>query len=322
MFEDKPAEETGQPIAPHAHLQPRDAKERFLIRLLDSLWSDYRQRVPHVQTYERIVRAAGAAFRNDHIAFRTIAAQEPMTGIATLSRVFEALGYHAAGVYSFPDKHLASIHYEHPRAGFPKLFFSELRTWELPPDVRRAVLRTLASHRKTATDSILADLASAGDDVDWDKCARRCLRMFQTLPWKPPRKKDVMTVNEASQFGAWVMVHGYAVNHFTALVNAHGVEAIGDLEKTVAALIDAGVPMKKEIEGAPGSKLRQTATEAAICSVRVREKGNVTQMPWTYAYFELAERGNVVDPANGQTTRFEGFLGPQATQLFEMTRPS
>jgi hypothetical protein len=43
-------------------------------------------------------------------------------------------------------------------------------------------------------------------------------------------------------------------------------------------------------------------------------------MPWTYAYFELAQRDTVLDPATGKQVRFEGFLGPQATNLFEMTR--
>jgi hypothetical protein len=43
-------------------------------------------------------------------------------------------------------------------------------------------------------------------------------------------------------------------------------------------------------------------------------------MAWSYAYFELAERGEVVDPDSGARRRFEGFLGSQATQLFDMTR--
>jgi hypothetical protein len=46
------------------------------------------------------------------------------------------------------------------------------------------------------------------------------------------------------------------------------------------------------------------------------------EMAWSYAYFELAERGTVLDPDSGQRRRFEGFLGPQATQLFEMTKRS
>lgn len=309
------------PSAPHARIEARDAREGFLIRLLDALWNEYRRRVPHVETYERIVAEAGGTFANDHIALRTIAAQEPTTGIASVSRVFEALGYNAAGIYRFPDKHLASIHYEPPSSGFPKLFISELRTWELERSVRRALLRTIADHRPPVSDRLLAQLAAPDDSVDWDRCLRRCARLFER-PWRPPRKKDLLTVNEASQFGAWVMVHGYAVNHFTALVNAHGALAIDDLDKTVAALVAVGVPMKAEIEGAPGSKLRQTATEAAPCNVEVREKGKIVETPWTYAYFELAERGNIVDPVTGDSTRFEGFLGSQATQLFEMTRTS
>jgi hypothetical protein len=98
------------------------------------------------------------------------------------------------------------------------------------------------------------------------------------------------------------------------------VEALEDIEKTVAALQKAGVPMKAEIEGEPGSKLRQTATEAVTINVDVLDQGQPAQMPWTYAYFELAQRDLLPDPATGKYSRFEGFLGSQATNLFEMTR--
>jgi hypothetical protein len=54
--------------------------------------------------------------------------------------------------------------------------------------------------------------------------------------------------------------------------------------------------------------------------VQVTDQGAPTALPWTYAYFELAQRDTVVDPATGKRVRFEGFLGPQATNLFEMTR--
>ena len=93
-----------------------------------------------------------------------------------------------------------------------------------------------------------------------------------------------------------------------------------DIEKTVNVLRAAGVPMKENIEGERGSKLRQTATEAVVIDVAVADAQTVTTMPWTYAYFELAERGDTTDPETGTKTRFEGFLGPQATHLFEMTK--
>jgi hypothetical protein len=72
---------------------------------------------------------------------------------------------------------------------------------------------------------------------------------------------------------------------------------------------EAGVPMKSDIEGEPGSPLRQTATHAAPVSVRLadgRTRG------WPYAYFEIAQRG----------PGFDGFLGPQARNLFDMTKRS
>jgi hypothetical protein len=98
------------------------------------------------------------------------------------------------------------------------------------------------------------------------------------------------------------------------------VPALDDIEKTIAALQKAGVPMKTEIEGERGSKLRQTATEAVKIDVDVLDKGIPAKMPWSYAYFELAQRDAVIDPESGKRVRFEGFLGPQATNLFEMTR--
>ena len=118
------------------------------------------------------------------------------------------------------------------------------------------------------------------------------------------------------------MIHGYNVNHFTSLVNSHGIEQLNTIEKTVAALRHTGVPMKKDIEGANGSKLRQTATEAVVIDVEMRDGNKLITVPWTYAYFELAERKEIVDPETGKSSRFNGFLGPQATNLFEMTRRS
>lgn len=317
--ETRPAATTGARLAtPHRHIEPRTTRERVLLELFDRLWEHYRDQVPAVGIYEQVVAKAGATFVNDHCAFRTIAGQEPMTGIASLSRPFEALGYQAAGAYVFPDKHLFSLHFEPPRAEFPKLFISELRSWEMEKPIRKVLTNRLKRQRQTVTDSLLADLAflDRRGNPDTEKGVRKLLKHHERLPWPAPREKDVRAVAEASQFGAWVLLFGNRVNHFTALVNSHGVSELSDIEKTAGALRAAGVAMKADIEGAPGSKLRQTATEAAM--VKVETHGG--HMEWPYAYFELAERGEVTDATSGAPVRFEGFLGPQATQLFEMTK--
>jgi hypothetical protein len=282
--------------------------------------------VSYVRTYEEVIALHGGTFVNDHIAFRTFATQDPLAGIASLSRIFEALGYEAAGCYQFPDKHLSAIHFQHPLADFPKLFISELKVWELSESAQAIISKvTGASHSPISLD-VLSQLKKLGkkslsDPID-ESLFDRVLYQFQGLHWLYPEKSALEEVNQESQYAAWVLVHGYNVNHFTSLINSQGVESLDNIEKTIEALKSAGVPMKQDIEGEPGSKLRQSATAAVEIELPVLVKGKFANTAWSYAYFELAERGNVTDPETGQSHRFEGFLGPQATQLFEMTRRS
>lgn len=306
---------------PHGAISVATARERLLAQLFDALWDRYRQRVEYVRRYEQVIQRAGATFVNDHIAFRTFATQQPLAGIASISRVFEALGYRAAGSYHFDDKLLSAIHFQHANPQFPKLFISELKTWELPIAARAIVELTVRGHRPAIASDVLAALANLDQDgASATDLLSPLVAQFHELPWLLPAKPDVIALNKVSQYAAWVLVHGYNVNHFTSLINSHGVAGLDDIEKTIAALEQAGVPMKSEIEGQRGSKLRQTATEAVTIDVDVHDAGQPTHMPWTYAYFELAQRDEVLDPATGNKARFEGFLGPQATNLFEMTR--
>lgn len=307
---------------PHQALAVTTERQRFATQLFDTLWDRYRQRVEYVTRYEQVVAAAGAQFHNDHIAFRTFASQQPLAGIATISRIFEALDYRAAGAYYFEDKSLSALHFQHPLPQFPKIFISELQTWKLSEPTRQAIANATRKHRPAIESESLARLYQVEQESAEGRSAllHEVAAHFTDLPWPLVERSVVEAVNAESQYAAWVLVHGYNVNHFTSLINSHNVAALDDIEKTSAALAKAGVPMKKEIEGERGSKLRQTATEAVTIDVEVSENGQPTTMPWTYAYFELAQRDPVLDPATGKYERFEGFLGPQATNLFEMTR--
>ncbi len=309
---------------PHLRIPVANDQERFACELFDALWDRYRQRVVHVRSYEQLIASAGATFVNDHIAFRTIAGQNPLTGISLLSRLFESLGYRAANCYQFEDKHLSAIHFQHPNGQFPKLFISELKSWELSPSARDILHRSASQHRAPISEEMLAGLHQlkqrSTKETDRSQWLQAAVSYIQDLPWPIPEKSDVIAINKESQYAAWVLVHGNNVNHFTSLINSHGVESLNDIEKTIAALQQAGVPVKSEIEGERGTKLRQSATEAAVIDVAVRDQDRETTMSWTYAYFELAERGFITDPETNTKGRFEGFLGPQATQLFEMTR--
>lgn len=305
--------------APHRHIAVGTEKENFVLRLFDDLWARYRTRVSYVQMYEKVIQSHRGQFVNDHIAFRTVAQQDPAAGIFTLSRIFQTLGYTPQACYEFPDKHMSSIHMGHPNPQFPKLFITELKTRELSDKSQKIIRRTLKSHRPPLSDEVMSGLYRIDQNAPKKnvQLLKTLVEFFHELPWKAPKKEDVVELNKQTQFGAWMLLNGYDVNHFTASINSHGVPSLDDIEKTLAALKRAGIPMKKDIEGERGSVLRQSSTESVVLPFDVAGK---KKLNWTYAYFELAERGCITDPKTGQQTRFEGFLGAQATHLFEMTR--
>jgi hypothetical protein len=239
-----------------------------------------------------------------------------------ISRIFEALGYSTANCYEFPDKHFSSIHYQHPNPQFPKLFITQLKTWELSQRARAIIQKSIKTHLPHLSDANLASLYNLekASQAERTRLLRLVVRYFAELPWDLPQKKDVLELDQESQFAAWVLVNGYDVNHFTASINSHGVDSLIDIDKTVAEMREAGIPMKKDIEGEKGTKLRQSSTESQIVNVPVKDGTRTAEIPWTYAYFEIAERPLLKNPVTGQMERFEGFLGGQATHLFDMTK--
>ena len=309
---------------PHAGLPAERIQDRWLRDLWDRLWVTYRQRVPYVVQYEELMAEHGVKFTNDHIAFRTFAHQHPATGFFPLARILDAAGYRPAGCYHFEDKHLTAVHFQHRLPGYPKIFISQLKTWELPEEAQAAIHRIVASHRPLPSDSLLArlyQLEESGPE-SYAELLDETVDWIERRPWDAPDRQDIELLNSVSQYAAWVALHGYNVNHFTAFINSQYGSPVDSIDKTVELLLEAGVPMKDRIEGEVGSILRQSATQAAVIDVEVRDGNQVTTMPWTYAYLELAERGETVDPTTGEKRLFEDFLGPQATHLFELTKKS
>jgi hypothetical protein len=115
----------------------------------------------------------------------------------------------------------------------------------------------------------------------------------------PLTERELLLLGAASQYAAWVAAFGRKVNHFTA--------AVTNIERWAERLRAAGVPMKEGIEGDRDSGLRQTATQAAALPVPLEGGGS---KPRPYAYFEIAER----------KPGFDGFLVPQARNLFDLTK--
>lgn len=300
--------------------------ETVLSQLFDRLWTTYRLRVTHAEKYCQLVTQRGGTVVNDHIAFRSFATPllpQP-TGIQALARLFEALGYQQHGEYAFPETHLNAVHLEHPTGDFPKLFISQLQVDELPPVAADAIRDAVAAGNDQfnyPTELIMQLESRTLSESDVEAVVDQLAAVF-VRPWNPPPRSALGPVNQHSQYAAWTLLHGNAPNHFTAFVNKQNVAEWPDIESTMAGLRDAGVPIKDTIEGESGGLLRQSATHAVRGSFDVTEAdGTVGQIDWTYAYYEIAQRGYVATDS-GETKMFGGFFGNQTTGLFEMTRVS
>ncbi|WP_446743048.1 2-oxoadipate dioxygenase/decarboxylase family protein [Silvibacterium acidisoli] len=305
------------------------SQSEVLAGLLDLLWQQYKGRVAYAAQYQRMVEERGGQLRNDHIAFRTFNCDtgEQPRGVEAIARIFLALGYERKDNYLFADKYLTAWHYEHktdPRN--PKIFISQLEVDQLPPETRDAIRETVADAPDLLSEKDRTALASLskGQSLSGAVTSELAanLAAFFSRPWNAPERSTVIFVDEESQYAAWTLLHGNSVNHFTAYINEQDVKDWPDIETTVTAMRAAGIPMKEGFEGERHSKLRQSSTKAAMedCPV-IDDDGKAGKLHWSYAYYELAERGDVPGP-DGKTSRFQGFLGPQATNLFEMTKRS
>ncbi|MBE9053013.1 DUF1338 domain-containing protein [Nostocales cyanobacterium LEGE 11386] len=295
-------------------------KPEIALNLYSLLWQEYTTRVSYARTYQQMITSAGGTIANDHIAFRSLRlfVDSPQgqinLGIDYLGKLAEALGYVIAGEYNFANTHLYARHYHHPQQkefNLPKLFISELVVNELPANITQLIQQTVASATSNLLDSFSTNIKELS--------APQLQKVF-TRPWQPPQRSVVEAVNQVSQYGAWVLLHGYAVNHFTGYVNHQNTAAYPDIDTTARGLANLGVPMKPEIEGNITCGLRQTATQAVTEMVTVLDDASGTEMqiPWTYAYYEIAQRYMV--ETDGKPELFDAFLGNNAQQLFEMTR--
>ncbi len=292
--------------------------------LVERLWEQYIDRVPYAKKYADLVNEKGGKTVIDHIAFRTFNAHcgEQPEGIRAIRHILNFLDYKPVTKYNFPKKKLKAVHFEHPDEKLPKIFVSQLEVSELPGWAQQMINETIHNTTYLLTDKSIELLRILGDSGNLPLEAAgylvNDLVNYFRRPWNIPLKENVLKINDISQYGAWVLIHGNSVNHFAVLVNDQNVKEWPDLEVTCKALAEAGIPMKDFIEGEPGSKLRQSATLAVKEEVNVKGESVFEKIIWTYAYFELAERNYYIEE-NGSPKLFSGFIGEQARHLFDLT---
>lgn len=292
--------------------------------LLNRLWEGYLKRVSYARKYQQLVNNKGGRVVHDHLAFRTLNMHtgEQPEGISAIKHIISCLGYFTAENYEFKKKKLKAVHFEHPHAMLPKIFVSQLEVDKLPDWAQQVIKNAVKDTPYLLSDKSIELLSTLKEKGELPRLAGEALvkdlEQYFRRPWKIPKRSDVLNINDISQYAAWVLLHGNAVNHFSALINYQNVSEWPDLLSTCRGMTAAGIPMKEAIEGEKGSKLQQTATLAVKEDVEVMGEDGIEKMPWTYAYYELAERGFVRE--DGEEKLFSGFLESQARHLFDMTK--
>ena len=298
-------------------------KEEITQLLIGKLWEQFVERVPYAGQYADLVNEKGGKVVIDHIAFRTFNTHtgEQPEGIRAIKHILNFLGYVPVTKYRFSKKKLNSTHFEHPDEKLPKIFVSQLEVSELPAWAQSVINDTVHYTYYLLSDRSLELLGILQENqflpVEAADYLIEDLTQYFRRPWNIPLKEDVLKINDVSQFGAWVLLHGNAVNHFAVLINDQNIKEWPDLETTCKALNSSGIPMKKTIEGETGSLLRQAATLASNEEVDVKAETVFEKISWTYAYLELTER-NYFD-AGGVRKLFSGFLAEQANHFFNLT---
>ena len=283
--------------------------------VLDGLMSRYRERVPDVEYIlealldEGIIGSIGQ-IENDHIAFRSLGI--PFLGIASLERIFLALGYTKMDYYYFPEKKLDAYWYAPPGDHYPRIFLSQLRVQDLTADAQRIINRYTA--HITADPALALDLS---DGVALD------LFLHSSL-WPIPFLADYETLAAESEYAAWVIYNRYYLNHFTISVHnlPSGYNTIGEFNAFLLRkgfiLNDAGGRIKESPDGA----LLQSATVAGLIEAEFAggEKKSIAG-----SYVEFAERKVLPAYASLPVSelrrrhRREGFEAANADKIFEST---
>jgi hypothetical protein len=260
------------------------------IEVFNTLWKDYTNQNPSAQAIHDLFVNENEKVVNDHVAFRTF--DDPRMNIQVLAKKFLKAGYEYVGQYHFEDKHLNAVHLEHPSIeDAPRVFISELILAEFSEEFQQIIRKRLNSVGNAYYGD--PDLIHKGS------------------VWSKPSYETYQRLREESEYGAWLYVHGFRVNHFTVSINA--LEKYETIEKVNQFLKDNGYPMNTsggEIKGSPEVYLQQSSTLSEIIKLEFEEG----EYDIPACFYEFAIR---YQDDSGKL--FSGFIAASANKIFDST---
>ncbi|KAL5223901.1 hypothetical protein ABZP36_010540 [Zizania latifolia] len=288
--------------------------DSFFQTVISNMEKVYLTRNPTAKTILELVHSYdGDHICYDHFAFRTFGVDG--YGINSLAEFFTDFGYVPRDELRFPAKKLRALWFSPPTNGeyngtgingpLPRIFISELLVDELSAqsqDIIHKYIRTSGKGNKHAT------LASTLGELTWEK----------------PIYSDFQVLSRESEYAAWTLVNGYALNHAT-IATHRLVSDIKSISKFNKFVEDNGFKLNSEggiLKVSPDGLLQQSSTVADSALFTFAD-GITESIP--RSYIEFAERlllPQFKDLQNEEVKehhRRDGFEVGNADKIFEST---
>ncbi|CAL66701.1 DUF1338 domain-containing protein [Christiangramia forsetii] len=294
------------------------SKESDLDKVLNSLIIPYKERVPDVYKVIDGMLKEGMIFKeeaikNDHIAFRTLGV--PNLGIASLEKIFLHYGYEKRDYYFFPEKKLNAFWYSHPEPRYPRIFISELRVSDLSQNAKTIIKKYTGKIKKDPVDKL--DFENV-DEVS---------TFFTSALWELPTLADYQSLQEESEYAAWVIYNRYYLNHFT--ISIHDLpDGYNSLKEFNTFLKSIGIKLNNaggEIKVSKDGFLKQSSSVAGKVTANF-QGSEVIEIPGSYVEFAerlvLPQFQSLPKSEIDRKHRRDGFEAANADKIFESTYES
>ncbi|XP_050374317.1 uncharacterized protein LOC126791866 [Argentina anserina] len=287
--------------------------ESFFRGVLANMEAVYLSRNPTAKSVLDLV-GSEEQISYDHFAFRTFGVNG--YGIDSMARFFLDFGYTSREELRFPAKKLRALWFSPPSyansyggAGvngpLPRIFISELLVDQMSPQTQEII------HKYTENSNSGNKYAALASAVG-------------TLTWEKPLYSEFQQLARESEYAAWTLANGYAVNHVT--ISAHQLKSqLRDIKSLNEFIERNGFRLNSEggiLKVSPDGLLLQSSTVADSVNFQFRD-GQTESVPCSYIEFAqrlvLPQYSNLPDNEIQEHHRREGFEVGNADKIFEST---
>lgn len=250
----------------------------------------------------------------DHFAFRTFGVNG--YGINSMAKFFLDFGYTQCEELRFPAKKLKALWFSPPslplasggsgvNGPLPRIFISELLVDQISPQAQEIIRK-------------YTEMAGGG----YHHAA--LASVLGSLTWEKPSSSEFQQLARESEYAAWTLVNGYALNHAT--ISAHQLKSnLRNIKRLNQFIEENGFRLNSEggvLKVSPDGLLQQSSTVADSISFHFSD-GVTESVPCSYIEFAerlvLPQYQNIPEKEVKECHRRDGFEVGNADKIFEST---